>query len=148
MSSVAAMDSPVSAHPAHDAPQSGGRKKNSWLAHVKATMRGHRNKSFKQVLKIAKKTYKKKSKFQGKSRSRRNYQNQNQNQNQDQDQNQNQNQDQNQNQNQNQDQNQNQNQDQNGGKRRKGKKSQNGGGGVGGGKEGMSHFAENAAPVA
>ena len=81
MSSVAAMDSPVSAPPAHDAPQSGGRKKNSWLAHVKATMRGHRNKSFKQVLKIAKKTYKKKSKFQGKSRSRRNYQNQNQNQN-------------------------------------------------------------------
>ena len=144
MSSVAAIDSPVSAPPAPAAPQAGGRKKNSWLAHVKATMRGHRNKSFKQVLKIAKKTYKKKSKFQGKSRSRRNYQNQNQNQDQDQNQDQNQNQ----NQNQNQDQNQNQNQDQNGGKRRKGKKSQNGGGGVGGGKEGMSHFAENAAPVA
>ena len=126
MSSVAAIDSPVSAPPAPAAPQAGGRKKNSWLAHVKATMRGHRNKSFKQVLKIAKKTYKKKSKFQGKSRSRRNYQNQNQNQDQD----------------------QNQNQDQNGGKRRKGKKSQNGGGGVGGGKEGMAAFGENAAPVA
>ena len=35
-----------------------GSRKNSWLAHVKATMKLHRNKSFKQVLKIAKKTYK------------------------------------------------------------------------------------------
>jgi hypothetical protein len=32
--------------------------KNSWLTHVKATMKLHRDKSFKQVLKIAKKTYK------------------------------------------------------------------------------------------
>ena len=52
--------------PLNNEKQMGGRKKNSWLAHVKATMRGHRNKSFKQVLKIAKKTYKKKS-----NRSRR-----------------------------------------------------------------------------
>ena len=35
-----------------------GRKGNSWLAHVKATMKLHPGKSFKQVLKIAKKTYK------------------------------------------------------------------------------------------
>ena len=33
-------------------------KGNSWLAHVKATMKLHPSKSFKQVLKIAKKTYK------------------------------------------------------------------------------------------
>jgi hypothetical protein len=111
---------PVVGAPA-SAPQSGGRKKNSWLAHVKATMRGHRNKSFKQVLKIAKKTYRKKAKYQGKSRSRRNYQNQNQNQNQD----------------------QNQNENQDGGKKRK----QRGGSGVGGGREGMSAFAENAGSV-
>ena len=50
--------------------QSGGRKKNSWLTHVKATMKGNRNKSFKQVLKIAKKTYRKHNKSQGKSRSK------------------------------------------------------------------------------
>ena len=53
-----------------DERQSGGRKKNSWLTHVKATMRGNRNKSFKQVLKIAKKTYRKHNKSQGKSRSK------------------------------------------------------------------------------
>lgn len=43
-----------------------GSRKNSWLAHVKATMKLHRNKSFKQVLKIAKKTYKR-SQSQSKS---------------------------------------------------------------------------------
>ncbi len=107
----------AAAVPAVGAPQSGGRKKNSWLAHVKATMRGHRNKSFKQVLKIAKKTYRKKAKYQGKSRSRRNYQNQNQNQNQNQD----------------------------GGKKNQ---KQRGGSGVGGGREGMTEFAADAAPVA
>ena len=32
---------------------------NAWLAHVKSTMKKHRGKSFKQVLKIAKKNYKK-----------------------------------------------------------------------------------------
>jgi len=39
----------------------GGRRrtKNSWLSHVKATMKMHRGKSFKQVLKLAKKSYKK-----------------------------------------------------------------------------------------
>ncbi len=36
-----------------------GFRKNSWLSHVKATMKVNRNKSFKQVLKIAKKTYRK-----------------------------------------------------------------------------------------
>jgi len=40
---------------------SGGRRrgKNSWLSHVKTTMKMHRGKSFKQVLKLAKKSYKK-----------------------------------------------------------------------------------------
>jgi hypothetical protein len=36
-----------------------GHKGNSWLAHVKATMKLNRGKSFKQVLKLAKKSYKK-----------------------------------------------------------------------------------------
>jgi|LakMenEpi03Aug12_release.lakeMendotaPanAssembly.Ray.scaffolds.fasta_scaffold1736526_1 hypothetical protein len=43
-----------------------GSRKNSWLAHVKATMKVNRNMSFKQVLKRAKKTYKK-SKSQSQS---------------------------------------------------------------------------------
>ena len=32
---------------------------NAWLVHVKATMKKNRGKSFKQVLKLAKKSYKK-----------------------------------------------------------------------------------------
>jgi flagellar hook-basal body complex protein FliE len=36
-----------------------GHKGNSWLTHVKATMKLNRGKSFKQVLKLAKKSYKK-----------------------------------------------------------------------------------------
>ena len=35
------------------------RKQNAWLVHVKKTLRENRDKSFKQVLKLAKKTYKK-----------------------------------------------------------------------------------------
>ncbi len=60
---------------ASDPQSTGGRKrrgngsrKNSWLAHVKATMKVNRNMSFKQVLKRAKKTYKK-SKSQSQSQS-------------------------------------------------------------------------------
>ena len=107
-----------------NSPQSGGRK-NPWLAHVKATMRGHRNKSFKQVLKIAKKTYRKKS------RSRRQSQSQSQNggkkrrqvkkgcsKKQQQQQ-----------------------------QLQEEQQQQQGGSGVGGGKEGMAAFGENAAPV-
>ena len=55
-----------------------GHKGNSWLAHVKATMKLHPGKSFKQILKIAKKTYKK-SQSRSQSQSggrRRNRQNQ------------------------------------------------------------------------
>jgi hypothetical protein len=36
-----------------------GHRGNSWLTHVKATMKLNRGKSFKQVLKLAKKSYKK-----------------------------------------------------------------------------------------
>lgn len=39
------------------APTEGG-KRNSWLSHVKKTMKAHKGKSFKAVLKMAKKTYK------------------------------------------------------------------------------------------
>jgi len=109
--------------PVVGAPQSGGRKKNSWLAHVKATMRGHRNKSFKQVLKIAKKTYRKKS------RSRRQSQSQSQNGG------------------------KKRRQVKKGGSKKQQQQlqeeqqQQQGGSGVGGGKEGMAAFGENAAPV-
>jgi hypothetical protein len=34
-----------------------GGKRNSWLSHVKKTMKAHKGKSFKAVLKMAKKTY-------------------------------------------------------------------------------------------
>jgi hypothetical protein len=37
----------------------GGRKKTAWMTHVKATMRANKGKSLMQVLKMAKKTYKK-----------------------------------------------------------------------------------------
>jgi hypothetical protein len=37
----------------------GRRKKTAWMAHVKATMRSHRGMKLKDVLKMAKKTYKK-----------------------------------------------------------------------------------------
>ena len=60
-----------------------GRKGNSWLDHVKYTMKDKKNKgkSFKQILKIAKKTYKRsqsQSQSGGKRRkgkSQKNYQN-------------------------------------------------------------------------
>jgi len=38
-----------------------GGRRGAWLAHVKKTMRANKGKSLKQVLKLAKKTYKKKS---------------------------------------------------------------------------------------
>jgi hypothetical protein len=37
----------------------GGRRKTAWMSHVKATMRAHKGLKLKQVLKLAKKTYKK-----------------------------------------------------------------------------------------
>jgi len=36
-----------------------GGKRNPWLAHVKQTMKSHKGMKFGQVLKMAKKTYKK-----------------------------------------------------------------------------------------
>jgi hypothetical protein len=52
----------------------GSRKSNPWLAHVKETMKKNRGVSFKNVLKLAKKSFKNskygsKSKSQSKSRS-------------------------------------------------------------------------------
>ena len=48
------------------APQTAGRRRRgpagSWMAHVKATMRAHKGLKLKQVLKLAKKTYKKATK--------------------------------------------------------------------------------------
>jgi hypothetical protein len=35
-----------------------GGKRNKWLSHVKKTMKAHKGKSFKAVLKMAKQTYK------------------------------------------------------------------------------------------
>ena len=49
--------------------RSNGSRKNSWLSHVKATMKVNRNMSFKQVLKRAKLTYRR-SKSQSKSQSK------------------------------------------------------------------------------
>lgn len=36
-----------------------GGKRSRWMVHVKKTMRAHKGKSLSQVLKLAKKTYKK-----------------------------------------------------------------------------------------
>ena len=44
--------------------QSAG-KRSAWLAHVKKTMKAHKGKSLKAVLKMAKKTYKKSAKRGG-----------------------------------------------------------------------------------
>jgi len=45
--------------------QMGGRRKTAWMTHVKATMRAHKGLKLKQVLKLAKKTYKKTAKRGG-----------------------------------------------------------------------------------
>ncbi len=37
----------------------GGRKRTAWMTHVKATMKAHKGMKLMQVLKMAKKTYKK-----------------------------------------------------------------------------------------
>ena len=115
--------------------QTAGRRKrsNPWLAHVKDTMRKNRGVSFKNVLKIAKKSFKKAKKSRSKSQT------------------------------QTQNQTQNQNQSQRGGKKYKKRggfklgqeqqqqeqqQQQQGGSGVGGGKEGAATMADRAAPVA
>ena len=61
-------DTPVPATPTDS--QSAGRRKrfNPWLAHVKNTMKMNRGVSFKKILKLAKKTFKK-SKRQSQSQS-------------------------------------------------------------------------------
>ena len=37
----------------------GGKKRSAWMSHVKQTMKANKGKSLMQVLKMAKKTYKK-----------------------------------------------------------------------------------------
>jgi hypothetical protein len=51
--------------------QSGGRRKrsNPWLAHVKDTMKKNRGVSFKKILKLAKKSFKKAKSYRRKSQS-------------------------------------------------------------------------------
>ena len=65
MSSVS--EEPISAN----ADQSGGRRKrsNPWLAHVKDTMKRNRGVSFKKILKLAKKSFKKAKSYRRKSQS-------------------------------------------------------------------------------
>ena len=65
MSSVS--EEPISAN----AEQSGGRRKrsNPWLAHVKDTMKRNRGVSFKKILKLAKKSFKKAKSYRRKSQS-------------------------------------------------------------------------------
>ena len=46
------------------APMDGG-KRSAWMAHVKKTMKANKGKSLMQVLKMAKKTYKKSAKRGG-----------------------------------------------------------------------------------
>lgn len=56
------------AAPPATAPTTGGRRRGpagSWMAHVKATMRANKGLKLKQVLKLAKKTYKKVAKRGG-----------------------------------------------------------------------------------
>lgn len=52
-------------------PQAGGKKRSAWMTHVKATMKAHKGKSLSEVLKMAKKTYKKSAKGGRKTRKTR-----------------------------------------------------------------------------
>jgi hypothetical protein len=47
------------------APMDGGKKRSAWMSHVKKTMKANKGKSLMQVLKMAKKTYKKTAKRGG-----------------------------------------------------------------------------------
>jgi len=62
-------DTPAPPAPGAPAPavptQTAGRRKTAWMSHVKATMRANKGLKLKQVLKLAKKTYKKVAKRGG-----------------------------------------------------------------------------------
>ncbi len=50
-----------------------GRRQNSWLSHVKQTMKMHKGKSFKQILQLAKKSYhNRQSQYHSQSQSNQN----------------------------------------------------------------------------
>jgi len=144
----------MSDSPALETSQTAGRRKryNPWLAHVKDTMRKNRGVSFKKILKLAKKTFKK-----SKSKSKRGRQSQSQSESQSQSQSESQSQSQSES--------QSQSQSQSAGKKHRVKRGgfkldqllqqqeqkeqqQKGGSGVGGGKEGAATLADSAAPVA
>jgi hypothetical protein len=130
------------------AEQSAGRRKrsNPWLAHVKDTMKKNRGVSFKKILKLAKKSFKK-----AKSYNRRKSQSQSQSKSQSQSQSKSQSQSQSRSGG-----NRGQHQSKSGGssiagldmEKLLGNQQQKGGSGVGGGKEGMQKFGESASPVA
>jgi hypothetical protein len=46
---------------------------NPWMVHVKATMKANKGKKFKEVLKLAKKTYKKQGKSKGVAKRRKSH---------------------------------------------------------------------------
>lgn len=56
MADIATVDTALKAGAA--AAAMAGGKRSKWLAHVKKTMKAHKGKSLKAVLKMAKKTYK------------------------------------------------------------------------------------------
>lgn len=56
MADIATVDTALKAGAA--AATMAGGKRSKWLAHVKKTMKAHKGKSLKAVLKMAKKTYK------------------------------------------------------------------------------------------
>lgn len=60
MSAPPASSAPPAAPPAAPTGPTTGGKRSAWMAHVKATMRAHKGKPLSAVLKMAKKTYKKK----------------------------------------------------------------------------------------
>lgn len=68
MATVSPNAPPSNAAPVASPPAGGRRRRGtatSWMAHVKATMRAHKGLKLKQVLKLAKKTYKKTAKRGG-----------------------------------------------------------------------------------
>lgn len=55
---------PIAVAEKDEKPEKGG-KRSAWMTHVKATMKSHKGMKLAQVLKLAKKTYKKPSKRGG-----------------------------------------------------------------------------------
>jgi hypothetical protein len=56
------MPPPPTKDPESDVPEKAGGKRSAWMTHVKKTMRANKGMKLMQVLKMAKKTYKKSKK--------------------------------------------------------------------------------------